>query len=143
MTNQERQQHIAQLCERYKITHKHVPLIDESRFHVERITRTNRWLGERSIFTPSVLSTQVYGVALHEVGHIARKAPTRLGDERVSHSRALKAEATAWQWAVDHAKEPLDAELISRYAKSYIEDETWPQYALPRKRHPIWKFVLP
>lgn len=138
MTPAERQHHIDVLCRKYGITVAGRLLgQQEGYFTVEKITRDNKWVNKR-IWIPANMTLQGYTIALHEVGHIARKVCC---DTYYKHGRVvlntLGVETKAWQYALQEAKEPLDSKLIAFSLGTYMRDAT----RKPSLRHPVWKLL--
>lgn len=138
MTPAGRQHHIDVLCRKYGIKRAGtVRRPEASYFKVDRITRDNKWVNKR-IWIPANMTLQGYTIALHEVGHIARKVCC---DTYHKHGRVvlntLSVETKAWQYALQEAKEPLDSKLIAFCLGTYMRDAT----RKPSLRHPVWKLL--
>lgn len=130
------QTHVSELCQEHDITHYVEPIsIFESRFQVDVEMPDERWHNFR-IITPPVEDIQSYGVALHEIGHVARRKSCWLTYKAISQKEILDAETDAWEWALEESHEPLDEEFIAHCVETYILSA-----GAIAKKHPIQKLA--
>jgi hypothetical protein len=82
-----------------------------ARRHKIHVRRTKDWMASeadhmtRQIFIPRVFKTGLdYLVALHEIGHLVDTHAEPISYFAPGVGSALRDEAAAWAWAVEHAR---------------------------------------
>lgn len=117
-------QHAHQLAQKHDIA-----LMENERLPKHYALASESMLGERAIFMSKITEECTYAVALHEMGHIARRKKFEPGMNFLVASQSIHGmieliteEKAAWAWAREHALVwTIGMDCVERFALQSYE----------------------